>query len=69
MRANENKNEIDEIRKWKEKVKWKDLKYKTNKTNKGLHLFQQFEAIKSFGDSIYTGKIHIDEAEIDQSNL
>ena len=25
--------------------------------------------MRSFGDSIYTGKINIDEAEMDQSNL
>ena len=44
----------------------KKLKYKTNKY---LYSFQQFEAIKSFVDSIYTGKINIEEAELDQSNL
>ena len=32
MRTNEIKNEIDEIRKWEEKIKRKDLKYKTNKS-------------------------------------
>ena len=31
--------------------------------------FQQFERIRSFGDTIYTGKTSIDEAEMDQSNL
>ena len=40
--------------------------YKTNKCN---YNFQQYETIRSFGDSIYTDKINIDEAEIDQSNL
>ena len=30
--------------------------------------FQQFETIKSFFDSTYTGKIDIDEAEEDQNN-
>ena len=34
-----------------------------------IYLFQQFEKTRSFGDSIYTGKINIDVAEIDQSNL
>ena len=28
-----------------------------------------FETIRSFGDNIYTGKMSIDEADIDQSNL
>ena len=34
-----------------------------------MYDFQQFETIRSFGDSIYTGKISIDEAEMDQTNL
>ena len=39
------------------------------KANKYIYDFQKFEAIRSFGDNIYTGKISIDEAEINQSNL
>ena len=66
MGTNEIKNEIDEIRKWKEKIKRNYLKYKTNKY---LYNFQQFETIRSFGDNIYTGKINIDESETNQSNL
>ena len=66
MRTNKIKNEIDEIRKWEEKIKQKDLKYKPNKY---LYDFQQFETIRSFGDSVYTGKINIDESDLDQSNL
>ena len=34
-----------------------------------IYQFQQIEAIRSFGDNIYTGKIIIDEAERDQSNI
>ena len=34
-----------------------------------MHDFQQFERIRSFGDSIYTGKFNIDETEMDQTNL
>ena len=60
------KNEIDEIRRWEEKIDQKELKYKTNKY---LCDFQKFETIKSFGDIIYTGKINIDEAEMDRTNL
>ena len=30
---------------------------------------EQFETRRSFGDNIYTSKINIDKAEIDQSNL
>ena len=66
MRTDDINNEKYEIRKRKEKIKWRELKYKTNKY---LYDFQQFEAIRFFGDSIYTGKINIDEAEMDQTNL
>ena len=44
----------------------KDLEYETNRYKFD---FQQFEAIKSFGDSIYNKKISIDEAEMEQTNL
>ena len=43
-----------------------DLKYETNKF---MFDFQEFQTIRSFGDSIYTGKINMEEAEIDQNNL
>ena len=66
MRSDEITNEICEIRKWEEKIKRKDLKYKANKY---LYDFQQFETVRFFGDSIYTGKMNIDEVEIDQANL
>ena len=61
MRTDEIRNEIDKIRKRVEKIERKDLKYKTNKY---LYESQKFEKIRSFGDSIYTGKI-IDESETD----
>ena len=64
MGNNEVQNEIDDIKKWEDKIKRKNLKYKTNKYD-----FQRFETIKSFGDNIYFGKINIDEAKMDQSNL
>ena len=56
MKTNEIKNEIDETKKWADKIKRKDLKYETNKH---IHVydFQQFETITSFGDNIYTGKL------------
>ena len=66
MRTDEIKNEIDEIRKWEEKINRKDFKYKTNKY---LYDFQQFESILCFFDSIIIGKINIDEAEMNQTNL
>ena len=66
MRTNEIKNEIDDIKKWEEKIIRKNLKYKTNKC---LYDFQQFGTIRSFGYIISTAKINIYEAEIDESNL
>ena len=59
MRTKEIKNKINGIKKWGEKVKRKDY----------LYDFQQFETIISFGNSIYTGKFNIKEAEMDQRNL
>ena len=37
VRTKEIKNEIDEIKKWKEKIRWKDLVYKTNKYKYNFH--------------------------------
>ena len=39
------------------------------KINKYTYDFQQYENIRLFGDSIYTGKINIDEADMDDSYL
>ena len=65
MRANEIENEIYEVKKWEVKIKREDLKYKTKNY---IYNFQWYETIRSFGKSIYAGKINIDEAEMDQSN-
>ena len=65
MRTNEIRNEVYEIKKWEEKIKWKDLKYETRKY---IYDFEQYETIRSFGDSIYTRKANIVEAEADQNN-
>ena len=65
MRTNEIKSEIDEKKELEGKIKWKDLKHKTNKHK---YDFQQHETIKSCGQSIYNGKVSIDEAELDQSD-
>ena len=43
-----------------------DQKYKTDKC---IYGFQQFQAIRSFGDSIVNGRITISEANEKQSNL
>ena len=66
MRNNEIKNERHKIKKLEEIIRRKDLKYETKKH---MYDFQQYETIRSFGDNIYTGKINIGEAEMDQSNL
>ena len=66
MRNIETKSEIDESKKWENKNKRRDLIYKTNKYK---YDFQQYETIRSFSDSIFAGKINIDEAEMNQSNL
>ena len=65
MRTNEIKDEIHEIKKWNDKIKLEHLKYKTKSLK---YDFQQYETIRSFADSIYTGKISLDEGEMDQSN-
>ena len=65
MRTNEIKNEIYEVKKWEVKIKREDLKYKTKNY---IYNFQWYETIRSFGKSVYAGKINIDEAEMDQSN-
>ena len=56
----------NDTKKWEEKIKRKDLIYKANKYK---YKCQQYEAIRPFVGSINTGKINIDEAEMDQSNL
>ena len=61
MRINEIKNEIDESKNGKKKL----VEKKINKANKYKYDFQQYETIRSFGDSIDNGKI----SEIDQSSL
>ena len=34
-----------------------------------MRTFKQYETAKYFGESIYTGKINIEEAEMNQPNL
>ena len=56
----------NEVNKWEEKNKRKDLLYKTNKYK---YYIQQYEKIRSLGESVYAYKINIDKTEMDQSNL
>ena len=64
MRNNKFKNKINLFQKWEEKTKLKDLIYRANKYK---YDFTQFETIRSFSGSIYTGKIATNEIEIDQA--
>ena len=53
------------LKNWKKKLDEKTLYIKQIKK----YDFQQYETIRSFGDSIYDDKISIDEVDIDQSSL
>ena len=66
IRNNVIKTELNEMKEWKEKNKRKYLIYNTKKYK---YDFQQYETIRLFGENIYTGKISIDVAEMDQSDL
>ena len=66
LRKDEIKSEIDEIKKGEGKIKRKDLKYETGKYK---YDFQKYETISSIDESIYSGKISIHKADIDQINL
>ena len=39
------------------------------KASKYKYDFLQYETIRSFGENIYTSKINVDNAEMDQTNL
>ena len=54
------------LKKREDKIKGKDLKYELGKCK---YDFQQYETIRSFGESIYSGKISIFEAHMDETNL
>ena len=60
------KNEADQKKKWEKNIRRKTLIWKTNKY---AYDFQQYGTIRSFDDSIYNGKVSIDEADIDHSSL
>ena len=66
MRNSEIQNEMYKMKKFEGKIKRQDVKYKMNKYT---YDFQQFEMIRSFSGNSYSGKISIDEADMDQSNL
>ena len=57
------------------KLKMKEIKLKKKqqgliyRANKCKYDFQQYKMIRSFGESIYTSKINIDKAKMDESNL
>ena len=80
IKADENKNERNDIEKWEKKIKQKDLKFETI-----IYIyyyiiyiyiyiyiyifdFQQFKTARYFADSIYNGKIYIKETVKKQTN-
>ena len=64
MRNKEIKNEKNGIKKWKENIMQKYLKYKANKyTNDSQH----FGRIRLFNGNIYNGITKLDETEIDRA--
>ena len=66
MRTDRNKNEIDEIEKWEDRIKQKDSKYEVGQHN---YDFQRYKTIQTFGESIFPDNISIPEADMDQTNL
>ena len=66
MRNNEFKNDINDIKKWEEKIEPVDLKFEVGKY---IFDFQQYATIRSFDESIYTGKINVDKDGSHQTNL
>ena len=66
MTTDQIKNEIKEIKKWKEKINLKDLKYEPGKYK---YDFQQYKKIRYFDESIYSEKISIHDADMAQANL
>ena len=64
LRTNGIKYKIDKIKRWEEKIKWKDLKYEPKKH---INDFQYYETEWSFRDSICTCKASVVEAEEDQN--
>ena len=66
MRTNEIKNELDDNGGWKKKL---EKKKKIKMWNKHLPDFQQLEKIRSFGESIISGRTTISEDDKDQSYL
>ena len=52
MRTNDIKNEIDEIKKWEEKIKRKDFKYGIKSTNKVFNNMKQ-SSERSCGENVF----------------
>ena len=66
VKNNESKKETNKIKTIEERFVSKDLIYETNKY---VFNFQQFRTIKSFGESIFSCKITLDETDKKQGNL
>ena len=65
LENSEIKNERNEIKKLEEQISRNDLKYESSKYK---YDFAKFETVKSFGYSIFSGKIAISKGDKKQSN-
>ena len=63
--SSELNNKIFEIKKCENENKQKNLKHETNECVSDV---EQYETTRSFSESIYSGKITIDEAEEDKTD-
>ena len=64
--SDEAKEEINKIKEIEKNVDREKLIYKASKYK---HDFRKFNTIRTFGEDIYNGKITLEEADEDQSNL
>ena len=60
------KNKLDDIKEIENTIARSNMKYKLSAQ---LYNFQKFQVIRSFGDSIFSGKITTNEADEKQRNL
>ena len=60
------KKELDKIKKIEDTIDRKKLVYKASGNT---YEFRKFQTIRTFGEDIYDGKITLEEADKDQSDL
>ena len=62
----ESKKELDKIKKVEDTINREKLVYKTSKNT---YDFRKFQTIRTFGKGIYDGKITLEDAEKDKTDL